>query len=84
MSGINDLAAHPYQERHMSDTSPRLVSLNQVCAMTSLSRTAINNHRAAGTFPKPIPLGERRIAFVRSEVEAWISERIATARGRAA
>lgn len=68
----------------MSDTSPRLVSLNQVCAMTSLSRTAINKHRASGAFPKEIPLGERRIAFVRSEVEQWIAERIATARGRVA
>ncbi|MBX9452039.1 MAG: AlpA family phage regulatory protein [Mesorhizobium sp.] len=68
----------------MPDTSPRLVSLNDVCAMTSLSRTAINKHRAAGTFPKEIPLTERRIAFVRSEVEQWIADRIATARGRAA
>ena len=68
----------------MSDTSPCLVSLNQVCAMTSLSRTAINKHRSAGNFPAPIPLGDRRIAFVRSEVEAWISARIADARGRAA
>lgn len=68
----------------MSDTSPRLVSLNEVCAMTSLSRTAINKYRAAGTFPKEIPLGERRIAFVRAEVEQWIAERIAAARGRAA
>ena len=68
----------------MTDTSPRLVSLNDVCAMTSLSRTAINKHRAAGTFPKEIPLGERRIAFVRSEVERWITDRIASARGRVA
>lgn len=68
----------------MSDNSPRLVSLNQVCAMTSLSRTAINKHRASGTFPKEIPLGERRIAFVLAEVEQWIADRIATARARAA
>lgn len=68
----------------MTDISPTLVSLNQVCAMTSLSRTAINKHRAAGTFPKPIPLGDRRIAFVRSEVDQWISDRIAAARRAAA
>lgn len=68
----------------MSDTSPRLVSISQICAMTSLSRTAINAHRAAGTFPKEIPLGERRIAFVRAEVEQWIADRIAAARARAA
>jgi prophage regulatory protein len=68
----------------MPETSPRLVSLNQVCEMTSLSRTAINKHRAAGTFPKEIPLGDRRIAFVRAEVEQWIADRIAAVRGRAA
>ena len=64
----------------MTDISPRLVSLNQVCAMTSLSRTAINMRRAAGTFPSPVPLDGRRIAFVRDEVEQWIRDRIAAAR----
>ena len=44
--------------------------------MTSLSRTAINQRRAAGEFPDPVPLGDRRIAFVRAEVESWIRERI--------
>lgn len=61
-------------------TSPQLVSLNAVCAMTSLSRTAINLRRAAGTFPRPVPLDGRRIAFVRAEVEQWIRDRIAAAR----
>lgn len=68
----------------MSDSSPQLVSLNMVCAMTSLSRTAINLRRAAGTFPKPVPLDGRRIAFVRAEVEQWIRDRIAAARPEAA
>lgn len=68
----------------MSDNSPRLVSMNQVCAMTSLSRTTINMHRASGNFPKPVPIGEKRIAFVRAEVEQWIAERIAERDGRAA
>ena len=68
----------------MSQDSPQLVSLNQVCAMTSLSRTAINLRRAAGTFPAPVPLGEgRRIAFVRQEVEQWIRDRIADGRQHA-
>ncbi|WP_461431947.1 helix-turn-helix transcriptional regulator [Hoeflea alexandrii] len=62
----------------MHNQSPALVSLRDVCSMTSLSRTAINQRRAAGIFPQPVPLGDRRIAFVRSEVEAWIRERIAS------
>lgn len=64
----------------MPDTAPRLVSLNQVCEMTSLSRTYINKCRAEGTFPKEIPIGQRRIAFVRAEVDQWIADRIAAAR----
>jgi prophage regulatory protein len=57
--------------------SPSLISLNEACRQTSLSRTAINRYRAEGRFPKPVPVGFRRIAFVRSEVEQWIRERIA-------
>lgn len=60
----------------MANTSPTLVSLNQVCAMTSLSRTAINRWRAVGKFPREVSLGDRRVAFVRGEVEEWINDRI--------
>lgn len=63
------------------DTSPVLVSIRDVCKMTSLSRTAINERRAKGQFPKEVYLGEKRIAFVLDEVEQWIKERI---RARAA
>lgn len=54
-----------------------IISINRVCEMTSLSRTAINNIRAAGQFPKEVVLGERRIGFVKAEVLAWIDDRIA-------
>lgn len=61
----------------VEDISPQLISLNGACKLTSLSRTAINLRRAAGTFPKPVPLDGRRIAFLRTEVEAWIRARVA-------
>jgi prophage regulatory protein len=53
-----------------------LVSVNDACEMTSLSRTAIGKFRAAGDFPQEVLLGERRIGFVRAEVLAWIDARI--------
>ena len=59
------------------DNDNTLVSLNDACRMTSLSRTAINRKRAAGDFPVAVSLGERKIAFVRAEVTAWIDARIA-------
>ena len=66
-----------------NNNTPTLVSLGQVMEMTSLSRTAINVRRANGKFPQAVPLGEKRIAFVRAEVVAWLNERIA-ARGSTA
>ena len=76
-------------ELRMTDV-PNLVSLNEACRMTSLSRTAINRYRGEGRFPQPVPIGDRRIAFVRAEVVSWITDRIAdrdakpSERGRAA
>ncbi|QVQ38171.1 AlpA family phage regulatory protein [Pseudochrobactrum algeriensis] len=58
-------------------TIPNLISLNDACTLTSLSRTAINNFRSEGKFPEAVALSDRRIAFVRSEVVAWIDGRIA-------
>lgn len=60
----------------MTDT-PVLISLNDACRMTSLSRTAINRWRDLGKFPKAVPLGDKRVAFVRAEVEQWVRDRIA-------
>ncbi|WEX11919.1 AlpA family phage regulatory protein [Chelativorans sp. AA-79] len=37
----------------------------------------VNRYRAEGRYPQAVPLGDRRIAFVREEVLAWIDARIA-------
>lgn len=60
-----------------NDNIPRLISLNAVVELTTLSRTHINNLRKIGAFPAAVSLGEKRVAFVRTEVEAWINARIA-------
>ena len=63
----------------MPDTpeTPALISLNDACRLTSLSRTAINRWRDQGRFPRAVPLGDKRVAFVRAEVDQWIRDRIA-------
>lgn len=67
----------------MPSPAPQLVSLNEVCKRTSLSRTALNNFRARGEFPEEVQIGLRRIAFVSDEIDAWINARIeARAAGR--
>lgn len=53
-----------------------LISLKDAVKLTSLSRAMINRYRADGKFPQAVPLGEKRVAFVRSEVVAWLRERI--------
>ncbi|NKE75027.1 AlpA family phage regulatory protein [Ochrobactrum sp. MC-1LL] len=54
-----------------------LVSLTDVCKMTSLSRFLIRALEKDGKFPKSVQLGAKRIAYVRSELEEWINDKIA-------
>ncbi|MFI3904726.1 helix-turn-helix transcriptional regulator [Ochrobactrum sp. S1502_03] len=60
-----------------NDNRPRLMSLTEVTEATTMSRFLISALAKEDHFPKPIPLTVKRIAFVRSEVEAWIDSRIA-------
>ena len=60
-----------------NDNQPRLISLKDTAAATSLSRTMVQIMAREGHFPAAVKLGERRLAFVRSEVDAWIDSRIA-------
>lgn len=59
------------------NSPPVLISMNEAVRATSLSRTMLNKYRAQGRFPAAVPLGDRRFAFVRSEVNEWIAEHIA-------
>jgi prophage regulatory protein len=61
---------------HHNDNEPALISLNDACKLTSMSRTMLNRYRSEGRFPVAVELGERRIAFVRSEVTAWVQDKI--------
>ncbi len=61
----------------------RLLRLSEVKVRTALGRSAIYMRIAAGTFPRPVPLGTRKdgraalIAFPESEIEQWIRRTIA-------
>lgn len=62
---------------HDNDNKPRLMSPSEAASETSLSRVTLTNLAAAGMFPRPVELSERRQAYVRAEVMAWIADRIA-------
>lgn len=60
-----------------NDNTPRLMAPKEAALATSLSRPLLSLMADAGQFPKAVKLGERRVAYVRSEVDAWIDARIA-------
>jgi prophage regulatory protein len=47
----------------------------QVERATGLHRSSIYERMAAGTFPKPIPLGGRAVGWLQSEIAAWLEKR---------
>ncbi len=64
--------------------SDTILRLPAVKAATGLSRTTIYERVRAGTFPAPIPLGERAVGWLASDVGAWVQARVHEARkGRA-
>ncbi len=60
----------------------KLLSKKEVCVRTSYSRAHVDrlandqDYRHIG-FPKPVRLGQARVAFVEEEVDNWIKAQIA-------
>lgn len=53
-----------------------LMTFKAVAAATGISRTTMKRMTEAGTFPRPVRLGGK-VAYVSSEIKAWIDTRIA-------
>jgi prophage regulatory protein len=41
------------------------------------SRDHLRRKCAAGEFPKPVPVSDRRIAWIEAEVDQWLADRAA-------
>jgi prophage regulatory protein len=54
----------------------RFLSFKKTCDRVGLSRATIYRWQELGKFPQTIPLGEKRVAFRESEVDAWMTARI--------
>ena len=54
----------------------RLMNLKEVTARTTLSKTSVYELMKDGRFPKQVRLGSRSVAWVESEVEAFITSAI--------
>ena len=59
----------------------RFISLRDVLTRTSLSKTHTYRLINAGDFPRPVPLGPRRVAFIEREVNDWLLSRVAARAG---
>lgn len=54
----------------------KLLRKKDVLAATGFENSTLYKYISEGGFPKPVSLGERAVAWVESEVEAWIEARI--------
>ncbi|WP_232831066.1 helix-turn-helix transcriptional regulator [Peristeroidobacter agariperforans] len=70
----------PAQSQVPHDVQPttpiRMLRLSQVAAITGLSKTKIYQLQIQGDFPMRVQLSPRRVAWVESEVQAWLAARI--------
>lgn len=54
----------------------RMLRRQEVEKITGRSRSAIYEGMAAGTFPKPVKIGARAVAWPESVIRQWIAERM--------
>lgn len=54
----------------------RIIRLKEVIDSTGLARSTVYKYVSDGSFPKPVPLGDRSVGWVESEVHEWILARI--------
>ena len=61
-----------------------LLRPKQAASKAAISISQLYELVARGHFPKPIKISDRISAFVESEVDAWIKEKIASGRSEEA
>ncbi|HHQ6589359.1 TPA: helix-turn-helix transcriptional regulator [Serratia fonticola] len=60
--------------------SQNLIRLTDVQRRTGYSKAWIYRLMSQGKFPTSVKIGTRAIAFVESEIDEWVNERIAESR----
>jgi prophage regulatory protein len=59
------------------EKAKRFIRLPEVINRTGYRRTSIYEKIAEGTFPAPIKLGPRAVAWVSEDIEEWMDARVA-------
>tara|TARA_R110000765_G_scaffold37473_1_gene83006 strand:+ start:487 stop:675 length:189 start_codon:yes stop_codon:yes gene_type:complete len=55
----------------------KFIRLPSVKSQTGKTTSRIYAEMAEGTFPKPVKIGPRAVAWLQSEIDAWIESKIA-------
>lgn len=56
----------------------RLIRFKEVLEISGIrSRTTLRQHEEIGAFPRRVPVGVRSVAWLESEVQAWVAARTA-------
>jgi prophage regulatory protein len=55
----------------------KLLRLEEVLARVPISKSSVLRQVSEGLFPRPVRVGERRVAWVEDELIAWQAARIA-------
>ena len=64
----------------MNQPCTRLIRLSEVMNKTGFGKAWIYRLISQNRFPQPVKIGIRAIAFIESEIDAWIEERINASR----
>lgn len=52
---------------------PRLINLKEIVKITSLSKATVYRYIEAGSFPKNIKIGDRRVAWKENDILEWMA-----------
>ncbi|MDC9622482.1 AlpA family transcriptional regulator [Xenorhabdus sp. XENO-7] len=64
----------------MTAVKTHFIRLPEVQRRTGYSKAWIYKLISDGTFPKQVKIGPRSVAFIESEIDDWIAQRIAGSR----
>lgn len=59
----------------MKGHQEQLIRLATVLSLTGLPKSSLYHQIKNGSFPKPVKLSERSVAWKVSEIEAWVESR---------
>ncbi len=67
---------HSTNNIQQNETVPRLLKLDEVMNMTGLSKSSVYHQMNKGTFPRPINIGVKSVAWLETDIQLWIKNKI--------